>query len=179
MKKTAVLGMAATAVALLVGCAACASGSDATSALAAASVPASTPASPVPSSVVASPLSTISFSDDDLTFTQKGAVVNVSKGSDQVASLTLASAKYTHTSIRAVFTVTSTHPVKIDTRQFAVYIDAGDYAMDPKTVKSLDAGTHTFTLAMTGMSHEPRALGFNPDRTSVASRDRGHALWEQ
>jgi hypothetical protein len=32
---------------------------------------------------------------------------------------------------------------------------------------------------MTGMSHEPRALGFNPDRTSVASRDRGHALWEQ
>jgi hypothetical protein len=137
------------------------------------------PAGPAPSPVVASAPSTIFFSDEELTFTQKGAVVNVSKGSDQVASLTLASAKYTHTSIRAVFTVTSTHPVKIDTRQFAVFIADGDYAMDPKTVKSLDAGTHTFTLALTGMSHEPLALGFNPDRTSVASRDRGSATWKQ
>jgi hypothetical protein len=117
-----------------------------------------------------SPSALLDLASAEIHVRQKGAVVTVLRGSSWVASMTLADARYTHTSAHALVTITSKQKVKIDTSQFKVFVDDGDLAVSAPKVRTLPAGTHSVSVDVTGAGAEPRGFGWNgtgDDATAV------------
>ncbi|WP_067501212.1 hypothetical protein [Actinoplanes sp. TFC3] len=137
------------------------------------------PAAAAPTSaaaVVKQATPAIKDSDASLAFAQNDRVVTVTRKGAPVATMTLASTKWSAHSATAVLKVTAIRPIIVDPAMFTLYDAEGweNQAEQTKPVR-FETGTASLTLTFTGTPARPEALGWvpQPDGDAVAVWERG------
>ncbi|WP_305783631.1 hypothetical protein [Symbioplanes lichenis] len=135
------------------------------------------PAAPRPVAAVTTPApAPIKAGDPSLTYAQDGRVVTVTRKSERVATVTLASTEWSAHAAQAVLKVAATRPLIVDPALFTLYDAQGweNQAEQTKPVR-FEAGTTSYTLTFTGTPARPEALGWvaQPDKDAVAVWERG------
>ncbi|MGW4942009.1 hypothetical protein ACWEOZ_10520 [Actinoplanes sp. NPDC004185] len=108
---------------------------------------------------------------EQLAYAKRGATVTASKKGTVVATITLASAKYTASGARLTFTLDARQPVLVDTGMFIVYdVHGNENSPEASRAVKLATGRHTLKLTYRDTAR-PEAVGWAPaDGSAVWAR---------
>ncbi|AGL16752.1 hypothetical protein [Actinoplanes sp. N902-109] len=128
-----------------------------------------------PAAVVTRVPPALKDSDPSLRYVQDDRTVTVTRKSEPVATVTLASAHWSAHSAEVGLTVAATRPFVVDPAMFTLY-DAEGWENQAEQTKPVHvgAGTSTLTLTFTGTPARPEALGWVPQPAGDAV-----AVWER